>query len=222
MALLGFARKVWTVARQEGVHNFFFKLCSALGYRRLVFFDRPVGPLPPSQALPQGVSFELLHESQTGDYLHFRPEASEGAIRGRLQRRHLCFVARSQGHLVSATWVALEQAWIDYLHWELPLAAGEAYVYDAFTLQAWRRGGLSKCLSAEITRQLHQRGVVRSWRAIMPENVAALTMQARLGSRPRWMIKSLRLGPWRWWSRSPWSEGARVAKAFQQGKPSSG
>ncbi len=202
MAWYTLVGRAWQVARQEGPANFWFKLCSGLGYRRLILFERKVAPAEGRLSLPPGASLHLLSEEQIADYLRFRPETRAAEIHRRFQAGHLCFVIRSAEHILSATWVALSSAYVDYLHWELRLPKGEAYVYDAYTLTAWRAAGLSSTLSAFLSEQLSQRGVTRSWRAVMPENAAAMAMQSKLGSRPVWLIRSLRLGPWRWLSRS--------------------
>ena len=194
--------RAWRVARSEGLVSFWFKLLSALGYRRLLLFERKVDEsgLPPS--LPPGVSFQVLTADQLSDYLLFRPEVSAVDIQRRFQWGHLCLVARTADQLLSATWVALDQARIDYVQWRLPLAPDEAYVYDAYTLKAWRGTGLSSAVSAFMSWQLQRRGATRSWRAVMPENAAAIAMQTKLGSRKVWLLKSLRLGPWQWMGRS--------------------
>jgi ribosomal protein S18 acetylase RimI-like enzyme len=194
--------KAWQVARSEGPANFWFKLCSALGYRRLILFERKVTPPGGELSLPPGAWLQLLEEAQISDYLRFRPEVRAADIRRRFRAGHLCFVVGSTEHILSATWVALRRADIDYLQWELPLGNNEAYVYDAYTLKDWRGSGLSSTLSAFISEQLQRRGITRSWRAVMPENSAAMAMQSKLGSRPVWRITSLRLGPWRWLGRS--------------------
>ena len=156
----------------------------------------PVVPLPP------GVSLEPLGKDEISDYLGLRPEVQAAHVSQRFQRRHLCFSARFEGRVIAASWVALEQAWIDYLDCEFPLAEGEAYIYDAFTSERWRGCGLGSALSTHITRHLLERGLKKSWRAVMPENHEAVALQVKLGSRPVLLLKTLRLGRWTWRGRS--------------------
>jgi GNAT superfamily N-acetyltransferase len=193
--------RAWQVARQEGARPFWFRLCSALGYRRLVFFELPSGT-GARFPFPEGVTWGPLSADGWEDYQHLRPDIKVCEWELRLRHRHRCFCARFRGQIIAATWVAQERAWVDYLGWELPLGPGEAYVYDSFALEQWRGCGLGSALSSHVSGSLPELGIETAWRAVMPENVAAVALQIKLGSKPAWLQRSLRLGPWVWHHRS--------------------
>ena len=76
------------------------------------------------------------------------------------------------------------------------MAPGDAYLFDAFTLPAYRGRGIALTLC---TRQLHylaQAGYRRAIRATLPENRAAVAMHTRAGFRPIGMVVRFRIGPW--------------------------
>jgi GNAT superfamily N-acetyltransferase len=194
------------VLRSEGLESFWFKLLGEIGDRRLLLLERPLAQ-PISDFTPGlPVRIDTLKENEVGDYLAFRPETGRARVIEALQSGQTCFVARHESRIVSASWIASRDAWIDYLDCELALAANEAYLSDAFTLSAYRGQGIAPALCLQQLRHLRQAGYDRAIRGTVPENKSALHAHAKSGFRPVAVMGTLRIGPWRKNIRRPWAD----------------
>ncbi len=199
-------RRAIVVLRSEGFKSFWFKLLGELGYRRLLLLERtlaqPISDFTP--ALP--LRIDTLKEKEVEDYLAFRPETGRGRVVEALRSGQMCFVARHKSRIVSAGWIASRRAWIGYLGCELELAAGDAYLSDAFTLEAYRGQGIAPALCLQQLRYLRQAGYGRAIRGTVPENKSAMHAHAKSGFRPVAVLGTLRIGPWRRCFRRPWAD----------------
>lgn len=197
-------RRALSVLRDEGFGSFWFKGWSVLGYRRLVLLERNL-TAPESQVkagLPLVIA--LLKPREADDYCAFRPESARELVLDRLRSAQTCFVARLQGRIVSACWSTTEPAWSEFLRCEIAVAAGEVYLFDAFTLCACRGQGAAPALCMQQLRHFRQLGLRRAIRATLPENAWAMRAHAKTGFRPYALLRTLRVGPWRATFRRPW------------------
>ena len=190
------ARRALAVLREEGLASFAFKVASALGYRRLMLLERPLEGTPPRFACGLSVGIELLAPRDVDDYLAFRPESPPGRVLDRLRLGQACFVARHEGRVVSACWATTEPAWSEYLACELPVAAGEVFMFDAFTQPAYRGRGIAPALCVQLLIHYGEAGLRRATRAVLPENLPARRAHAKAGFRPYAVVRTLRIGPW--------------------------
>jgi len=158
------------VLREQGIRGLLFAALGRTIYRRLALIETPLDkPLAEVKArLP--VVIGLLKETEVGDYVVFRPEADPSEILGRLKAGHWCFVARHEGRIVHAGWVATGRAWIDYLDREITLAPNEFYIYDVFTLPDYRGFNIAPARLALTLRYFREAGYRRSIAGIVPEN----------------------------------------------------
>ena len=200
----GVARRALSVLRDEGFGSFWFKSLSALGYRRLVLLERYLTPPEPQveTGLPLGIA--MLKPGDVDDYFAFRPEAARELVLDRLRRAQTCFVARREGRIVSACWSTTGPAWSEFLSCEIAVAAGEVYLFDAFTLPACRGQGAAPALCMQQLKHFRRLGMRRAIRATLPENAAALHAHAKTGFRPYALLRTLRVGPWQATFRRPW------------------
>jgi GNAT superfamily N-acetyltransferase len=200
-------RRAIVVLRSEGLKSFWFKLLGEIGYRRLLLLERqlaqPIFGFTPRLA----VRIDTLKENEVGDYLAFRPETGRARVTEALRSGQTCFVARHESRIVSAGWIASRRAWINYLGCELELAAGDAYLSDAFTLSAYRGQGIAPALCLRQLQHLRQAGYGRAIRATVPENSSAMHAHAKSGFRPVAVMGTFRIGPWRRCFRRPWVDG---------------
>lgn len=81
---------------------------------------------------------------------------------------------------------------------DLPLAASEAYQFDAYTLPEVRGMGIAPALSVAFLGHLRDEACVDAIRLTFPWNVAALRSHAKSGYRVTAVVRCLRLGPWRY------------------------
>jgi GNAT superfamily N-acetyltransferase len=197
------ARRALSVLRDEGLGSFWFKGWSLLGYRRLVLLERYLAPPEPQVKAGLPLTIAMLKPSEADDYCAFRPETERELVLTRLQSAQACFVARHEGRIVSACWSATDAAWSEFLRCEIAVAAGEVYLFDAFTLAACRGQGVAPALCVQQLRHFRQLGLRRAVRATLPENAGAMRAHAKTGFRPYALLRSLRVGPWRGTWRRP-------------------
>jgi GNAT superfamily N-acetyltransferase len=74
-----------------------------------------------------------------------------------------CFVASLAGEIAAYGWVSQSPECIGELERQIQIEADEAYIWDCFTLPAYRRQGLYTSLLAQITTGLFAEGVRRVW-----------------------------------------------------------
>ncbi len=192
------------VLRDEGLRSFWFKLIGEFGYRRMLMVEyRLDDPIPGfTEGLP--VHNDLLKAGELGAYLAFRPEIGQTEVTNRLDSGQLCFVAWHDGRIVSACWSSAGSARIDYLDHETRLADGEAYLYDKFTLPAYRGHRIANAVRVYQLQHLRQAGYHRAVAALVPENKTALRDNAKGGFRPVGMIGRVKIGPWQRIFRRRW------------------
>jgi GNAT superfamily N-acetyltransferase len=191
--------RVWRTLQEEGLGSFWLKSLDALGYRRLYLLRRPLAEpiLDCPTTLPVKIDWLTLEEVQ--DYLVFRPDASGHAVTRQLLNGDRCLVARHEGRIVGAMWGSNTRANAErLLGRDIPLAAGEAYQFDAYTLPEVRGMGIAPALSVAWLRHLRNEACVDAIRLTFPWNVAALRSHTKAGYRLAAVVRCLKLGPWRY------------------------
>ena len=190
-------RRACEILRSEGARVLWFRLLGETFYRRMILFERrleqPATPGQPEVA----VTISLLQPSEVGEYAAFRPGADVQETRSRLEKGHLCWVARQQGALVHAIWSATVSAWIRYLDCEIQLAPDEAYIYESYTVPALRRLNINTARSEVMTRYFREHSFSRLLALVMPENPAGINATLRAGYRRAGIIGRMKAGPWR-------------------------
>ena len=200
-------QRALAVLREEGLASFWFRLASTMGYRRLLLLECSLGEAPPRLEPGLPLQIGVLKESGVDDHVAFRPELPRARLLDRLSSAQECFVARHDGRIVSACWATKKTAWIDYLGCELALAAGEVYLFDAYTLPAYRGQGTAPALCLYQLSHFRGQGLRRAMRATFPENLPALRAHAKSGFRPYAVLRTLKLGPWQSTAQRPWRSG---------------
>ena len=191
--------RVWRTLQEEGLGSFWLKSLDAAGYRRMYLLRRPlVEPiLDCPTTLPVAIGWLTIEELQ--DYLVFLPDASGHDVTQQLLNGDRCLVARHDDRIVGAVWESSTRANTrQLLGRDLPLAAGEAYQFDAYTLPEVRGMGIAPALSVAWLRHLRDEACVAAIRLTFPWNVAALRSHAKAGYRVTAVVHCLRLGPWRY------------------------
>ena len=186
------------VLRDEGVRAFGLKLLSAAGvYRRLAMLERPLTQ-PIAEFTPGiAISVAVLGDDELEDYFAFRPDAEQPRVTDRVRSGDMCFVARHEGRIVSACWVAKRRMYAEFLRCDIVPSPDEAYFFDAFTLPPYRGRDIAPALCAHQLRHFREAGLRRAIRATIPENAPALRAHGKNGFRPYGMLTSVGLGPWR-------------------------
>jgi GNAT superfamily N-acetyltransferase len=180
------------LARERGVRGIWFAAFARLGYRRVIVreftLDHDVAEV--TTGVP--VTVEQLQENQADEFNVFRAPADRQAAARQLADGHRCFVARHDGVIVSACWVATGQYWNAYLSRMIPLAPDEFYLYGLYTRPDFRGQGLTDAIRREIFRFHRSRGFQRVVTHVIPENRRALSRA--FGFRTTGVIGCLRIG----------------------------
>lgn len=189
--------RAWRALREEGIRSVWFRSLAVLGFRRLYVLRRPLSePLPAGTAsLPLAIDWLVPEHGDA--YRAFRHGTPEDDVASRLRRGDRCLVARHDGRLVGAMWGSTTQARSPYLGRDLPLAAGEAFQFDAYTAPAVRGMGIAPALSVAWLRYLRDEGFLAAIRLTLPENAPALRAHAKAGYQVTGIVRCVRLGPWR-------------------------
>lgn len=94
-----------------------------------------------------------------------------------------CYAARVNGNVASYGWVSFQEEYVGELNLRLRLARGEAYIWDCFTLPAYRHQGLYSSLLAHILSELEADSVCRVWIGADADNVISQRGIGRAGFR---------------------------------------
>ena len=192
-------RRVWCTLQEEGLGSFWLKSLDALGYRRMYLLRRPLAEpiLECPTTLPVEIGWLTLEEVR--NYLVFRPDASVHDVTQQLLEGDRCLVARHEDRIVGAVWGSSTRINTQRsLGRDLPLAAGESYQFDAYTLPEVRGMGMAPALSVAWLRHLRDEACVDAILLMFPWNVAALRSYAKAGYRVTAVVRCVRLGPWRY------------------------
>jgi Acetyltransferase (GNAT) family len=181
------------VARREGLRSLWFKVLGETVYRRLLLLEASTDGLPPADA--EGTfEFSFLSSDELGEGVAGTTRA-ESALR--LQRGDRCFCTRRDGRLVAASWIAFDEASVEYLDCRLLLSPGVAYLYDVYTAPDARGGGIFGASWFALAGALRDEGVHTILSALLPENRSARRAFAKLPYRVVGTFGYVQLGSWR-------------------------
>ncbi|CAG1000766.1 hypothetical protein BURK1_02836 [Burkholderiales bacterium] len=192
--------------RHEGIVTFGLKLASEFGYRRVLLLGRPLDEPIPDVAPTLPIEIAVLNDGEIDDYLAFRPESGRASVSRQLASGWTCFVVRHENRIVSACWAPRPPYRSSYLECDMPVADGDAYLTDAWTLAAYRGRSIAHLLCLYQLRHYRALGYARALRGTVPENRSALRAHAKSGFRPIAMLGRVRLGPWRHHFRREWPD----------------
>jgi GNAT superfamily N-acetyltransferase len=89
------------------------------------------------------------------------PDGNRAA--GRFERGCRCFALEQKGQIVAYAWLSTSSEWIGELSLSLTPLAGEAYVWNCFTLEPYRRRGYYRGLLNGLVLQASAEGLQRLW-----------------------------------------------------------
>jgi cytochrome P450/ribosomal protein S18 acetylase RimI-like enzyme len=189
-------RRALDVWRFEGPASVARRALGETVHRRLLVVEQPFAEFV-AHARPQiTVEIERMGPDGVGEYSSLRPDTRSAAIERRLASDEHCFLARRQGRLVGACWVATGKVFIEYLGREVNLARGALYVYDLYVIPELRGKGVDRALYVAMS-DFFAGG---PWTAIVAttnvENRSERLFE-RLGMRRSGLLGYYRLGPFR-------------------------
>lgn len=184
-----------SILRTEGARTLWFRALGELGYRRVALRECVLNEPFPRMAARLPLTVGLLEEAQVDEYNAFRQPADRNAAQRRLAAGDRCFVARHNGRIVGVCWTATGRAWSAYLSRLIPLAADEAYMYDAFTAPSLRGMGIYPTLASATHLHCQSLGLRRVICVTVPENRRALGVQT--GYRTVGILGYIKIWKWR-------------------------
>jgi ribosomal protein S18 acetylase RimI-like enzyme len=102
-------------------------------------------------------------------------------FRTRFETERRCYAAFVADQLAAFGWVSLEEEWIGELRLRLKLQPGEAYIWDCFTMPAFRQRYLYTALLSYIARSLQEEHLQRVWIGTNTDNLASQRGITRAG-----------------------------------------
>lgn len=175
-------------------------------YRRVIIVARSLHDEIPDLQLCLPVTIAVLTEKDLPAYNQFRPDQLMSIIQARLERGDRCYAAWHEGRIVHAAWVCTKDIYDPYLRRTLLLHPGDIYIYDSYTLPAYRHHGLARTRNIHVFRQYREEGFRRSTAIVALENKAAFGSVKAVGNHPIGMVRCVRLGPWQWDWQERWSD----------------
>ena len=191
---VGTLARVAVAFRETGARGLWFRLLSALGYRRLVITRHDLRTPLPERALPFPAELVFLTDADIAEYATLRP-GGERLARARFARGDRCFAVRSHDGLVYAIWFATGALYLEFLGRWLDLDAGEVGIHDAYVRPDVRRHGIARAGHRALRKILVEEGYTTTVAAAFPENVAGVRLQEGGAYLPVRTLRSVRLGP---------------------------
>jgi GNAT superfamily N-acetyltransferase len=137
-------------------------------YQARISFDPAV--LPPDA---EEIEVSLAHIPE-----EHRPDVEQRTCNG-----HRCFVARHNGQIIYACWVAFGTCYSYALSREYELAGDEAYGYGAYALPEWRGNGVHPAMICWVARTVMDWGYTQMFCFLDWRSLAAMRMPKKLGGR---------------------------------------
>jgi Acetyltransferase (GNAT) family len=182
------------VARSEGLRSLWFKVLGETVHRRLLLLEASIDDLPPAAPGEGSFEFSFLSLGEIGEGV---ADMTREESARRLRRGDRCFCTRRDGRLVAVSWIAFEEASVEYLDCRLLLAPGVAYLYDVYTAPDARGGGIFRVSWFALARALGVEGVHTILTAVLPENRSARRAFGKLPYRVVGTFGYAKLGSWR-------------------------
>lgn len=208
-------RRAVAIVREDGVLALGFRILGATVYRRVLLLGTEVTRVPHAP----DARCRWLAPDDAAAYARCHPALPEHEIRRRLTDGQRCLVLwASDREIASGMWVAFGRARIDYLAMDLPLAAGEAYLFQSYTTPAHRGRGYSTTLLLALRHALQEEGYTYTVGCIQPDRAIAYAPLYRSRTVPVGYLGWVGIGPWRRTfrrvtDRFPWYAPPRIRPA---------
>lgn len=133
-----------------------------------------------------------LNEDDLPGIHSLRPGMSVDRYRKLLRSGKRCFGLKDQGRLVAKMWIDLDE--INSVLYSRPLTANEAYLFDAFSSEAYRGQNLAPFLRVRCYQQIRALGRTQIYSISDYTNTPARRFKEKLGARDAAFILYWRLG----------------------------
>lgn len=185
------------VFHTNGIQGLWFGIMGECFYRRLILFNRPLDE-PIELIVPKiPVKISELTQNNVNDYICFRPDENLSEIQHYLNIGHRCFVAYYEKHIVSASWVASGEVWIDYLFFNITIAPNDIYLYNLYTLPDYRSKNIASAIVTKIIKTLINTNYQYMILNVLPESKGVIQMYKKIGFQSFGLIGFKGIGQWK-------------------------
>ena len=129
---------------------------------------------------PPGTEMRFATEDELEEVASFTPFMTLAGVRDHIARGEECFIARVDGRIVYQTWCARNHCYIWLLDKTLTVGARAAYLYNTFTLPAYRDLRLMPASVAILKRHYDEQGLRYGYSAVDVRAGLALRAYCRL------------------------------------------
>lgn len=153
--------------------------------------DDPIGPRYSfGIATPDDIDFIMRH-----------PEALPADVyQRRLSNGDRCYCMKRDREIAACNWVRFSSCCVlcGFANgFQLqPLGAGQAFTYDLYTYEAYRREGIGLAIKIAVMHELARDGFREVCALVAPHNTGSLKIHLRLGYLPVRMVYGYRIGSW--------------------------
>jgi len=139
-------------------------------------------PGEPSVKDPQGYEVRILKGgTELQDIVRQNPSVYTASWKERFEKSHLCVALLKSGRLAAYCWADPEE--FNFSPRSLSLEAGDAYLYDAFTIDAFRGQGLAPYMRKQCYRILNEQGYDRFYSVSDLSNSSTIKFKKKLHAR---------------------------------------
>ena len=191
----------WKIARareilqREGWRSYFYRIVARCGYRRVDWYVGDLARASPPPDFDCPFSIRTLAPEDLPAYLQFRPEVDKRVFLDRLSRGSFCHAAWFDERIVSATWVSIGEAYLEFFGRDFPMTSDGVYLFDSFTLRAFRGRRIPGLIYAATAAQLMAQGSLYAATFIEPKNRPMRRARLRDGFVRAGYASDFRLGP---------------------------
>lgn len=141
-----------------------------------------------------GARFEETDESNAEAMAQAMGLSNPGQIMRRWSLNRRSFAARVEGGIAAYGWVSRGAECVGEMGRQIYLKPDEAYVWDCYTLPAYRRRRLYSALLSHMNTTLADEGIRRIWIGSNLENRPSLRGFVNVGYRPAAQMTHFRIG----------------------------
>jgi hypothetical protein len=120
---------------------------------------------------PDHPSFRRLGPEHASLIAEVGGEASMEEISRRFSAQGRCYTAWVENHIAAYGWVSLKHEYVGELGWSVQLEPCEAYIWDCYTLPAFRGKHLYAALLVNILEALRADDFCRAWIGASLDNI---------------------------------------------------
>lgn len=185
------------LVRVEGVRSLVAKLLGRVVYRRVVV---ATGDMDREYSVPScdvEMTIKRLRPEDVDAYVAFAPNADARTVERRLAAGSRIYAAWSDGRIVSAGWIELEDALFDAINAKVPIGPDVVYVRGAYTTPELRNRNIATVGYVTALKMLREEGFKRGVGFILPESRSSFGPIAKAGFERLGSLGWFGLGPFR-------------------------